>query len=68
MTLEIPVKESDARLWRYFLRKKYKSSKAQLPRLAKMAILTEVAAQAELDLSEADMKELSKVKIRRSEG
>lgn len=66
MTLEIPVKESDARLWLYFLRKKY-NSKAQLPRLVKMAILTEVAAQAEIDLSEADMKEIPKVKIRRSE-
>ncbi len=65
MTIEIPVRESEARLWRYFLRKKYNSSRAELPRLAKMAILTEVASQAQIDLDESEKEEQSKVKKRR---
>lgn len=67
MTLEIPVREHEARLWLYFLRKRY-NSRAELPRLAKMAILTEVANGAQVELDDAEKEEQSKVKIRRNEG
>ena len=49
--MEIVIKFTDASAKRteYFLRKRYKS-KAKLPKLAKLAILTEAANEARKDI------------------
>lgn len=49
MIIEITVRDSDARIWKYFLGKRYKS-KAGIKRLCKLAILTEVAKEAKKDV------------------
>lgn len=52
MEIVIKFRESDARITQLFLRKYYKS-KANLNKLAKMAILEIAAKQANIDLKES---------------
>ena len=49
MKIEIRLTDADARRTEYYLRKRYKS-KAKLPKLAKIAILSEAAIQAGKEL------------------
>lgn len=58
MKIEIAFTESEARSILYYLRKRY-ASKAELKTLCKLAIRCEVAAQARMELKEAE-SELSK--------
>jgi len=55
MKLTIAFRDSDARTITYFLRRRY-HSKANLENLAKLAIRTEVAKEAEIELKEAESK------------
>lgn len=49
MKIEISVRDSDARIWEYFLRKRYKK-KASLKTLCRVAILREIASEAKRDI------------------
>jgi len=51
MRIEIKITNDSARRTEYFLQKRYKS-KAKLPKLAKIAMFREAAAEAELELTE----------------
>ena len=50
MEITIKFTTESARRTEYYLRKRYKS-KAKLPKLAKLAILTEAANEAKLELT-----------------
>lgn len=56
MKVEIRFREDEARVIQGFLRARYKS-KASLETLCKLAIRTEVAAQAKIELEEAEAAE-----------
>jgi len=52
MKIELTFRDNDARVVTHYLRRRY-ASKAKLERLAMMAVRTEVAAQAKIELDRA---------------